>query len=238
MTAESPTQIDAMNALCAEICSRVGTHNVGIVQSYNPATRRAQVQPLRMGAQNDGQPYKLPVLDGSFLHLVSGGMTSGATPRTGDTVLIVINDRELDAFHLSPAPVPYPPVSSRTHDESDVFFLPFATPSARPVPALAATAGWYAGREDLSAGIEISNTAPTIRMGTPQAATQPVIRGTTAAEAIGAYVGTIATAFADWGTAGGPSVPANGDFIVALSTATATLGATVASWLSTKVFVE
>ena len=66
-------------------------------------------------------------------------------------------------------------------------------------------------------------------------ATEPIIKGTTQAQAFTAYTSAIATAGTTWVNAGAPTPASNGAFIGSLIAATSALASSIGTWTSSKV---
>lgn len=244
MSDDIPSEVDTFEAVIAAIADGTRTLEAGIVVSYDPARRRAQVQPAAMRATPDGQPYPLSVLPSCpVIWPRFGNMVQIGRLNPGDEVLLAVCSRPIDGFLATGAP--YPPTIKRRHSLSDAVVICGLSSDVRPITQGSLGAEFYTGREDGTAYTSIPTDIPgvievegatQVRLGA--AATQPVVHGTTLAAAFTAYTGAISTAFSAWALVEPPTAASNGAFLDAIGTATATLALTIANWLSAKVVTE
>jgi len=217
----------------------------GSVIAYNPLTQTAQVQigylPIRSEDTPAGEvetPEAPIIIPAAQVAWVQGATHYDYAPLApGDSGLCVFCDRALDLWYSTPpggrvggAAGSVDPVDGRAHDPADAVFFPGLSPAATrsppPVNPAART-------------IE----APIIALGAAAAAAGPALRGTPVSAAFTAYTTALTTAGGVWTTATG-GVPAvatpliNGTYILAAIAANTALVATLATWLSNKVFVE
>jgi len=262
VSVDNPTAVDASEqARLSTMCS-IRTLIPGVVVSYDPALRKASVQPMRLGSNLDGTPYTLPIVPAApILWPRFAGMIIVGRLNPGDTVMLAVSDRELDQFLISPPSVPYASVTPRTHVLTDAVCVlglsqdtnPLKGPPSNPTVL-------HVGREDLLAFMQIGIDVPhTVLQGTGPGsirlglvAAQPVIRGTLFATALGVWLGafaaangTLGAAFATWAgifpntlisnTALSTAVDA---WVTAIGLANGILVTSTAAALSTKVLTE
>jgi hypothetical protein len=197
------------------------------VVTYNPATQRADlllgflpVRPKPLGIELVEPPVSLPQVPVAWMGNSTGYVTTQLLP--GHTGVVVFCDRALGEWLRLGAPAD--PSSGRTHDLADGIFFPGPHPDTAPiVPPTDLTATVVEG--------------PIVKLG--RAATSPAVLGTQLSAAFTAWSSTLATAGAAAASgAPDPSGVIHDTYIAAVTTATATLAATIASWLSAKVQVQ
>lgn len=197
------------------------------VTAYDPATQRVTVQlgalPVRMveGEEVPEPPIAIAQVPVMWLGGSLGYVTTPLVP--GDTGLVVFADRSLSQWLLQG--VPGDPLAGWTHALGDAVFIPGLRPTPRqitPPTSLAATV------------VE----GPVVHAG--PGAVNPVVKFTELSSAFSIW----ATAMANAGAAvASPGVPdptgaLYTTYAAAVTTATATLAATIASWASAKLLVQ
>ena len=122
-----------MRLLFDAMLGGVHTATVGMVQSYDPATMRAVIQPCLMKAYYDlPTPVLLPLLmDVPILFFSTGSLHIIAPPDPGSYVLLVICERSLDTWLTSGGIMD--PLIPRKFDLSDAV----AIPGLFPLPSVA-----------------------------------------------------------------------------------------------------
>ena len=258
MSVDHPTEVDAFEQHRMAVKVSTRTLIPGFVTTYDPLTRKAAVQPSRMGSNLDGTPYLLPIVSAApVLWPRFAGMIIVGRRNPGDTLILAVLDRELDQFLISPPSAPHLSKAARCHSLTDAVVVLGLSQDLKPVAPPANPAFLHVGREDLQAFIQIGIDAPiTIIQGTPTIqlgplAVEPVIKGTTS-NASHATLGGAWAAFGVTMAAAGVThaasaklPPDNAAYITSLIAAHATLitawatwTSALASWLSAKVLTE
>lgn len=182
----------------------VRTATVGRVNKYDPATQRAEVQPLvkelETGDTGDLEASSLPPIHNVPVVFPGAGAFRLTFPiAAGDTVLLIISDRSLDKWKGQGGEVD--PVDPRNHNLSDAIAIPGLRPFSAALdspPTDAIALGFEGGAEIQVKDGEISidaggtgvvniNGALQVNLG---AALQPVARMTDLVQA-GPFAGTI-----------------------------------------------
>jgi len=215
------------------------THTVCTVTAYNPATQKVSVlvdilsvmvnnavpptraNPLPTTTQKPITLIDIPV---AFTRTAAGYSTLPIVP--GDKGELHVQDRSLDAWlDLGTAT---DPVAAWTHNLADSIFHPAIFNDTNPiVPPTSLTHHVIEGPL-----IALGALATSLPVGAP------LVRGTELAAAFTTYTATVATAGATHAAALPPNPVTNAAYLVAITTATATLAGTIASWLSVKTFTE
>lgn len=132
MTDRTPFET-GMRLLFQAMIGGVRTAFPGIVEAYDPATMRAEIQPCLMRSyHNAPAPTPLPkLLDVPVLFTSTGSLHIIAPPDVGSYVLIVCCERSIDQWLTSGGVVD--PVNPRKFDVSDAF----AIPGLFPLPSVA-----------------------------------------------------------------------------------------------------
>lgn len=93
------------------------------IESYDPATQKANIKPLIKREYQDGTKESLPVINN--VPVIWPGMTTGILSfpvKAGDTVLAVFSERSLDVWLSKGGEVE--PNDRRKHDISDAIAIP------------------------------------------------------------------------------------------------------------------
>ena len=121
--------------VCEQILKKVHTAVPGIVDAYNPATRRAIVQPATDITLTDNATRSRAILlDIPVLWPGGGGWFVHAPLRRGDAVLIVTSERDISAFKQTNQQGPLP--TTRVMSEADGVAIPMFTPPDGDAPAV------------------------------------------------------------------------------------------------------
>jgi hypothetical protein len=124
---------DAMQSLKKDIFRTLHCIKPGIVQSYDPATRTAQIQIAFKRILPDATIQSYPVLvDCPVLTLQGGGGAIQFPIAQGDACLLLFADRNLDAWFTSG--FESAPQSNRCHDLSDGIAIVGLNPRSSNLP--------------------------------------------------------------------------------------------------------
>lgn len=128
----TPTLGELLNVLRDGIFRDLRVSLPGRIESYDPSTQTADVQPLvgEVFDGDDGQPvkYQLPVVTSVPILFQGGGGFRVTFPlAAGDNVLLVFGDRSLDTY-LSGGGITNPD-TQRRHNLSDAFAIPGLHPT-------------------------------------------------------------------------------------------------------------
>ena len=123
----------AFDQKARDIMGSLNCHQLGIVQSFNPAKQTVVVQ-LCYKLVLNGKTQPAPVLVDVPIFVLGGGDRVVKVPiHPGDSCLVLFNDRDMDNwFTTGTAAVP---ASDRLHDLSDGLALVGFRSMANPVPA-------------------------------------------------------------------------------------------------------
>lgn len=167
-TPQTPTFKDAMTNFAKDLRFGLYCHLPGTIVDFDRTKGTATVQPgvkrvypnyAAPGGQKTA-PYptltKVPV----FL-LQGGGASVGADPKSGDYCLLLVADRNMDAWKQNGGQ--QAPLSDRAHDLSDCFALVGFNPTVKP-PQSARLAG-ECGVADLLAKVVVKNGLVNISTG-------------------------------------------------------------------------
>lgn len=225
--APTATLAELLEALVRNVMLDLRVAAPAHVTGYDPATQRATLQ---LGALPvlivEGEEVPQPPIAISNVPVMWPGGSAGyvTTPLVpGDTGLAVFADRAL-AMWLTLG-IPTDPINGRTHALGDAIFMPGLRPGTKPIApptSLAATV------------IE----GPVVHAG--PLATDPVVKFTELSAAFTAWASAMETAGAAVASPGVPD-PTGAlytAYAVAVTTATATLAGTIASWASSKLMVN
>ena len=192
MAADTPSDTDLIQKAIRAQLARVHTALPGVVQSYDPDSQTATVQPAvqfkardKDGAITDYEAPAIPNVPVAFPG--AGDFSIVWLLEAGDTVLLVFCERSLDEWR-STAGSSHAARDVRRHDLSDAVAIPALRSPAAPV-----------GAEGLAAGALVVRGAE-VRLGS-SAATSYVALATL----VDAALQQLATAFSGW-----TPVPADG----------------------------
>lgn len=223
MTEQSKTLTEFAETVARRVKVEMRTGTVGRVVSFNAATRRVDVlvDILAVVEDVDGEgivqdPIPLFGLPVHYPGSSQAGVTWNLVP--GDKVWLKVSDRSLEDW-LIKAGAAGAPTALWTHALSDAV--------AEPMDV-------FGGPVDPT-GLVLASSA-LIKLGA--AASSQAVRGTELQAALTAYTLSVASAGATHAAEQPPNPASNYDFIVSLVAATATLAASLAGILSTKVQVE
>lgn len=94
-----------------------------VIETYDPVTQKASLQPLVQRTFEDGTVQRWPVVNNVPIQFPRGGGFAMTFPiKPGDKALLVFSDRSLDEWLSSGAEIE--PKDPRKHDESDAFAIP------------------------------------------------------------------------------------------------------------------
>ena len=114
----------------------------GLVQEYDPLTKRAKVQPaLRLALQDGSELDKPPILDVPVRQPATGGHLVHHEIRIGDVVLLTFSERGLEQFKLAWGELATP--GTGMLDERDAMAIPWGVETIMPVE----TTGWIVQSE-------------------------------------------------------------------------------------------
>lgn len=215
------------------------------VPGASPPTVAVQPSLQTVYVQDDGSdlPLPRPPIPAAILGVFASS-THKVThlPKPGDSGLVLVSERALDAWRSS-AGQPLDPQWSRTHNVTDAFFLPVGSTGANPVAVNPAglSMGTNTGLPLEPGEILVEDSGnvtvegPQVRLG--RFAAQPAVLGAALQSALTTWTTAVAAAAAAHTSAGSTPISA-AVFCTSLGTATATLAAALASILSVKVVVE
>jgi hypothetical protein len=134
---QSPTQTELIERFVENALEQVFVATPGIVQSYDPAKRVADVKPglKHTTVTADGEEIieSLPVIPNVPVVMPRAGKFFIHLPLAkGDTVLLVFCDRSIEKFMYS-AGKEVDPVDLRLHDLSDAVAIPGFYPVTKPL---------------------------------------------------------------------------------------------------------
>lgn len=120
-----------------EAFSLLNCHQLGTIESFNPATQTATVSiNLKLNFGDTPKPY--PVLKEVPVFVLGGGTRVITVPIVkGDTCLVLFNDRDIDTWTQTGATAS--PASDRLHDISDGLAIVGFRSKANPVTSYSAT---------------------------------------------------------------------------------------------------
>ena len=221
MSNPTPTHASIISAAISQTVSGVRVALPGRVESYDPSTQRATVQPLIMDGHIDEdderQAERLPVVSDVPVMFPGSGAYRVTWPVTiGDTVLLVFSSSSLDLWLARGGEVD--PQDDRRHNISDAVAILGLFDFAH-VPTTAPPTGMVLHASALQLG------GPT--------AVQPVIRGTSFMSAFAALMGSIAGAVGTSGTPAGATTSA-----ATIVAAYATFVTAATGFLSTSVTLK
>jgi len=131
-----PSLFDVLFNLKQDILATMNCVLPGVIQSFDPATCTATVQPLPQKMMFDGTIVSRPVLiDCPVLFPAGGGAQMTFPVAAGDPCLVLFSDRRIDEILLNGSQSV--PGDGRMHDLSDGFVLVGFTPlnsSQLPIP--------------------------------------------------------------------------------------------------------
>lgn len=157
----TPSNVEVLERLKAVIGEGLSVAMPGVIVFYNPATQTADVQPLLNRAifGQDGTEAQeiLPPMPSVPVVFPRGGGYFMALPLApGDNVLLVFNDKSIDAFMASAGNVPQDQVDLRQHDLSDAVAIPGFYPLAKPINAVVSPTDLVIGKEGSTIAITLS----------------------------------------------------------------------------------
>lgn len=225
--APTATLPELLTALLRNLALELRVAAPAHVTAYDPATQRVTVQlgalPVRIveGEEVPQPPIAIGQVPVMWLGGSLGYVTTPLVP--GDTGLVVFTDRALSMWLLNG--IPTDPINGRTHALGDAVFLPGLRPGTTPiVPPTSIAATVVEG--------------PVVHAG--PGAINPVVKFTEIAAAFTAWSTAMATAGAAVQAPGVPD-PTGAlytAYAAAVTSATATLAATIATWASAKLLVQ
>lgn len=122
LTLKEPQLYDVLSVLWKQILLNLHCVKIGIIQSYNAATKTANIQIVFSRVKNDGTVSYYPqLLTCPVVTLQGGGYSMQFPIAVGDTCLILFSDRNIDAWYASGGQ--QPPPNGRLHDLSDAIAL-------------------------------------------------------------------------------------------------------------------
>jgi hypothetical protein len=134
-----------------DVFARFNCHQIGTIESFDPATQTATVQmaiqravynqapKVTGGLQTTPQILTAPLLVKCPVYVATGGDSRLTLPiASGDTCLVLFNDRDIDTWFASGNIAP--PTTRRMHSLSDGLVLVGFRHSANPVPNYSTTA--------------------------------------------------------------------------------------------------
>lgn len=223
MTEQSKTLTELSETIARRVKVEMRTGTVGRVVSFNAATRRVDVlvDILAVVEDVDGngvtqEPIRLTGVPVHYPGSSQAGATWTLVP--GDKVWLKVSDRSLEDW-LAKAGAAGAPRARWTHALSD---------------AIAEPMDIFGGPVDPTAFV--LDSATLIKLGA--GAVSQAVKGTELHTALTAYTTAVASAGAAHAGVVPPTAISNAAFIVALTTATATLASALAGILSAKVQVE
>ena len=152
----------------------VHTCEPGIVQSYDPATKRARVQPalrrlIRLEQGGDiTRMDKALILDVPVRQVATGGYLQHQEILEGDVVLLLFTHRGLEHFKASWGEISDPPVDA-FFDAADAVAIPWGSETIQPVRAT----GWLVQGEDGQAYVSLDSGVVRIVTGTSRIEVHP-----------------------------------------------------------------
>lgn len=215
------------------------------VQGVSPPTVAVQPSLQTVYIQDDGSelPLPRPPIPAAILGVFASSSHKVAhMPKPGDSGLVIVCERALDAWRSSSGQ-PLDPQWSRAHNVTDAFFLPIGSTGANPLsvnPAgLSISTNTGLPLEPGEVLVEDSGNVtvegPQVRLG--RFAAQPAVLGAALQTALTTWTTAVATAASAHTSAGATPISA-AVFCASLGTATAALASSLAGILSLKVVVE
>lgn len=144
MTADgTPTLTEALLDLVENRQRRLRTALIARVEAWYPETQSIDALPLVREAV-EPRPAEFAYLEMPVVPMVPfcaaltvGGFTIQAAPTIGDVVLLIVLDRDPDAYLAAPGAAPVDPPSPRHHQATDAVALPLGVPrTAAPLPSI------------------------------------------------------------------------------------------------------
>jgi len=148
----TPTMVEVMNTLASNIYDNTSVCMPGLVKTYDPALRQAEVQPLlnRAVFDEDGNEIQeeLPTIPAVPVVFPRGGTFYIVYPlQPGDNVLLVFADRSLETYMLSTGDTPNDQIDLRQHNLSDAIAIPGFFPTGKPILDTVAPTDLVVGKE-------------------------------------------------------------------------------------------
>jgi len=117
-----PDERGLQNYLKQEIFGDLNCHQIGIINTFYPATQTADIQ-IAMGELFNGNLKQYPQLQQVPVIILHGGSGAITFPiQAGDQCLVLFNDRDMDTWYTSNQ-TGLPPNTYRMHNLSDGFAL-------------------------------------------------------------------------------------------------------------------
>lgn len=197
---------------------QVRTMTPARVETFNPGDQTVDVQPLIRRVRVDGETRieeKLPIITAVPVQFLRwGGFVFRCGIKPGDSVSLVMSDRELEIFLSAPVADLVTPQSRRMLSINDAVATPGFGVWADPIPGLA-DMELVIGREDGTGELRIGVDG-AMRFGPAAAVFEPAIKGDTLVTSLQSL--TVPTAF-------GPSgPPINAASFTAAKSATVKVG--------------
>jgi len=153
MSDRQPTELDGVANAVDALQTAIRTFTPGTVVKYNAATQRADVQPSIKCITADGKALTLPqIVECPVAWPRGGGWSMHWNLAPGDTVGILVSDRELDLWMTQGGQVE--PRTTRRHELTDAIVLPGLNTDLDPNAAALPTE-LRLGREDGTATLLI-----------------------------------------------------------------------------------
>lgn len=160
LTPHVPHFKDAMDNFANKIGYGLYCHIPATIVAYATATRRATVQisllqvfPDYTAPQNQTTQIYDPILNVPVFFLSAGAASAGGDPIPGDSCLLLISDRDMDAWKQTGSA--QAPLSDRSHNITDAFAIVGFTPLS-PAPVSARLPGEF-GIADAAAKVVVKN---------------------------------------------------------------------------------
>ena len=133
---------------------------MGLVTGYDPATKRARVQPAVRILKTDGSTMDRPlILNVPVKQTATGGWMIHQEIAEGDVVLVVFNERGIDRFKTAWGELADPTVDA-LFSERDAVAIPWGVETVAP----AATTGVVIQNEDASTVVSIQGDKVVIQV--------------------------------------------------------------------------
>lgn len=160
-----PELRDVLDVHKADIMRSINCVQIGKIDTYTAATRTADVSLVFKRLLPDGTKIDYPQLKDCPVFILSGGASRFSMPiETGDTCLVLFNDRDIDTWHLSGQT--QVPNTARTHSVSDGFVLVGVQSLADVVGATAAIVELFTDKpfKATANGVELDATLGKIKL--------------------------------------------------------------------------
>lgn len=137
-TLQDPELLDSFLNLKDDISLNMNCVKIGQIQSFNPATKTAEIEILFKRVMPDGniKPYPL-LIDCPVFTLQGGGAAVQMPIAAGDQCIVLFSDRNIDAWYQNGSASA--PFDARAHDISDGMALVGINALTSTLPAYSAT---------------------------------------------------------------------------------------------------